>query len=332
MSFVKRLLQATTAALFIAAVLAACTAQDAPTPPRAPLSLSPIPMPTRAPTPTALPAAFWLEEVRLLALLQKHDDLDAAEAAWEEARRLAPADAAIQREGARLALRRGALDSAAERANAAVRLAPQDAEAWLLAGVIAQRLGDLETAQNALQMAESLEPALAGELFPTRWHLALQMSDNEALVMLAQSYLIIHPQDPLAAYYRAETLLASGHARPALELLILRMDTESPGILWYTLGRVYLALNEPTHAISCLETASAALSRGDSSLFLTSSDPTRDVSAALGRAYLAVRRCDDARRLLQVLATPYPDIAALVEEAQRCPLPAPTPTFAPWLP
>lgn len=313
--------------LVLAITLASCATQGAPTP--AALTTSPLPLPTRAPTPTALPVSFYLE-------LLKDATLADAEVAWEAAQRLAPEDAApqavIQREGARLALRQGALELAAERANAALRLDPQDAEAWLLAGVIAQRLGDLETAQAALHTAETLDPALAEDLFPARWRLALETGDKEALSQLAQSYLVTHFDAPDAAYYRAEALLATGYPQLALELLLLRMNTDSPGVLWYTLGRVYLALNQAQNAVIALETASALLSRGDQSLFLASSDPVRDVSLALGRAYLDLRRCDEALSLLRLLATPYPAAAELVEEAQRCPLPAPTPTFKPWMP
>jgi len=318
--------------LMLVMALVSCATQGTPTPTA--LTTSPLPLPTRAPMPTALPVSFYLEQLRLALL--KDDTLADAEAAWEAARQLAPEDAAtqaiVQREGARLALRQGTLELAAERANAALRLDPQDAEAWLLAGVIAQRLGDLETAQAALHTAETLNPALAEELFPARWRLALETDDKEALNQLAQSYLVTHFDAPDAAYYRAEALLATGYPQLALEILLLRMNTDSPGVLWYTLGRVYLALNQSQNAVIALETASALLSRGDQSLFLASSDPVRDVSLALGRAYLDLRRCDEALSLLRLLATPYPAAAELVEEAQRCPLPAPTPTFKPWMP
>lgn len=318
--------------LMLVMALVSCVTQGTPTPTA--LTTSPLPLPTPAPMPTALPVSFYLEQLRLALL--KDDTLADAEAAWEAARQLAPEDAAtqaiVQREGARLALRQGTLELAAERANAALRLDPQDAEAWLLAGVIAQRLGDLETAQAALHTAETLNPALAEELFPARWRLALETDDKEALNQLAQSYLVTHFDAPDAAYYRAEALLATGYPQLALEILLLRMNTDSPGVLWYTLGRVYLALNQSQNAVIALETASALLSRGDQSLFLASSDPVRDVSLALGRAYLDLRRCDEALSLLRLLATPYPAAAELVEEAQRCPLPAPTPTFKPWMP
>lgn len=313
-------------------VLGACTSQNAalPAAPFAP-SLSPLPLPTRIPTPTPLPPDFWLEQLQL-ALLQDDAHLPEAEIAWEAALRHAPDDGAVQRAGARLALRQGDIAAATERVNAALRLDPEDADAWLLAGVIAQRLGDPATMQEAFRTAETLDPTLAESLFLTRWRVALEMGDTDTLGQLAQFYTLTHLEDPLSAYFRAETLLAAGYPRTALELLILRMDSASPGVLWYTLGRIYLALDEPLNAIITLETANALLARGDSSLSLASDDPTRDVSTALGRAYLAVRRCDEARRLLLLLATPYPEIAPLVEEAQRCPPPAPTPTFAPWLP
>lgn len=327
----RRFLGSLLTLLLAVAVLIACnTSQSLPfgyiTPP-----VSPLPLPTRQPTPTAIPLEFWLERLQL-ALLQDEHYLPEAETAWEAALQLAPEAAVVYREGARLALRQRALEAAAERINRALQRDSQDAEAWLLAGVIAQQLGDLNTMQEAFHMAETLDPTLADALFPTRWHAALATGDGELLGRLAQQYLLRHLDHPYAAYYRAEALLATGYPQNALELLLLRMHSESPGVLWYTLGRVYLALEAPSHAITALEVANAALSRGDESLYLASDDPTRDVSLALGHAYLAAQRCDEAQRRLALLATPYPQAAALLEEAQRCPPPRPTPTFTPWLP
>ncbi len=317
--------------LLLVITLTACATQGVPIlAPVTPAS-SPLPMPTRAPTPVALSVENYLERLHL-ELLQSGDSFVGAETAWRNALQLAPDNASVHREGARLALRQDTLEVAAERANTALRLNPQDAEAWMLAAVIAQRLGNLETAQEALRTAETLNPSLSPDLFPTQWQIAIETEDKEALGRLAQSYLVSHIDDPYAIYYRAEALLAADHARLALELLLLRMNTDSPGLLWYTLGRVYLALGDSRNAVIALETASAAFSRRDESLYLASADPARDISLALGRAYLDVRRCADALSLLQLLATPYPEAATMVDEANRCPVPAPTPTFAPWLP
>jgi Flp pilus assembly protein TadD len=312
-------------------VLAGCATQVTPAPSLQNLTTSALPLPTRAPAPTALPAQFYLEQFRL-ELLQAGDDLSRAEALWNAALEIAPNDSEVQREGARLAWRQNALEVAAERANTALRLDPEDAEAWLLAGAIAEKLGDLETAQTALRTAETLKPALAESLFPTQWRIAIETGNKEALSQLAQSYLVTHFDDPYAVYYRAEALLATDYAPLALELLSLRMDTDSDAVLWYTLGRIYLAVGDPQNAIIALETASTLLARGDQSLVLASADPLRDVNLALGRAYLRVQRCEEALSLVQLLATPYPEAATLVQEAQQCTAPAPTPTFAPWMP
>lgn len=317
--------------LLLLMALAGCITQKPPVPAHPNFTTSPLPLPTRAPTPTPLSAEYYLEQFRL-ELLRAADDLTGAEALWNAALAIAPGNPEVQREGARLAWRQNALELAAERANTALRLDPQDAETWLLAGVIAEKLGDLETAQTALHTAETLNSALAESLFPTQWRIAIETANKEALNQLAQSYLVTHFDDPDAVYYRAEALLAAGYPRLALELLLLRMDTNSAAVLWYTLGRIYLAVDEPQNAIISLETAGTLLSRGDQSLFLASADPTRDVHLALGRAYLAVRRCDEALSLLQLLATPYPEAATLAQEAQQCAPLAPTPTFAPWMP
>ncbi|MGC9357024.1 MAG: tetratricopeptide repeat protein, partial [Anaerolineae bacterium] len=147
---------------------------------------------------------------------------------------------------------------------------------------------------------------------------------------LARAYLLIHPQDPLTLYYRTEALLATGYTEEAMNLLLMRMDEESSAVLWYTLARAYLEYGAEEEALIALETALRGHTRGDDTLLLASDDPLHDLSKLLGEIYLETGRCEEAVMRLELLVTPYPDLADLVEEAHRCPTPAPTVT--PWLP
>lgn len=285
------------------------------------------PLPTQAPTPTPLQADYFLERLKI-ALLS--GDYDEATRLWDIVSTRFPENSEVQREGARLALVQEDLDTAKARAWTAVHIAPKEAANWLIVGVVEQRRGAPKVAQQALEMAQSFDPELAPDLFAARWQAALASEDRDNLTALAQEYIMQNPQDPLSLYYRAESLLTSGAADSALDLLLLSMDQESPGVMWYVLGRVYMAKRADKHAVTALEVAAAAYARGDNSLLLASSDPFHDLNEALGLAYLRTRRCDKTKALLQLLVTPYPDLLPLVEEANRCP--QPTPTFTPWLP
>jgi predicted Zn-dependent protease len=110
----------------------------------------------------------------------------------------------------------------------------------------------------------------------------------------------------------------------------MRMDEDSPAVLWYTLARAYLDYGAEEEARVALETALRDLTRGDDTLLLASDDPLYELNRLLGEIYLETRRCEEAVERLEILVTPYPDLAPLVEEAQRCPTPVPTVT--PWLP
>jgi tetratricopeptide (TPR) repeat protein len=284
-------------------------------------------MPTRAPSPTPLPATLHLERLEPALLAGK---LDEAHFAWEQAVAVAPESAAVQLAGARVALARGNLDAAENRAWEAVGAEPRNAIAWSLLGSVARRQGRAELAAQALSMAQTFDPTLSPELFAGRWQTARELGDVNTLTALAQYYIMEHPDSPLTLYYRAEALLADGHPQMALDLLLLRMDGSSPAILWYTLGRAYLAVGAREEAIVALEAALTSFDRGDDSLLLATDEPTYAVNRALGRAYLDLGHCREAKALLQLLATPYPELIPLVEEAEGCP--EPTPTWTPWLP
>lgn len=318
------------AALISLVIIAGCSTGTrrhlpAPSQSRAGFATSPLPVPTRAPTATVLSAGFYIDQMRL-ALLRPEPDFISARVAWENAQKIAPNDPAVHREGARLALRQDDLQMAADRVNVALRFNPQDYESWLIAGTVAERLGDLVTAQEALRTAVVLNPDLENTLFTTRWRLALELDDKQALAELGQTYLVSHLDDSLAAYYRSEALLAAGYQELALELLLLRINADSPGVLWYTLSRIYFALESPQNAVTALEIAFALWSRGDPSFFAASSDPTLALSLSLGRAYVDTQRCAEAQAVLNTLATPYPEAAKLLEEAQQCTGVTPTPT------
>ena len=287
------------------------------------------PMPTRAPTATPVgpEAALAQAQVALIG-----GDLVSAQRWWAEAHRRAPEDGAVLLEGARLALRRGDLATAERRAWAAMRALPEDGRVWALLGEIANRRGESKAAADFWAVAQSLDPALRDELFTARWVAARRAHDSEALRELAQQRMIEHPDDPLLLYYRAEALLQMQSPRTAIDLLLLGMEGKEhrEAVLWYTLGRAYLALNAPASARIALDQALIAFRRGDTSLYLATDEPERDINEAIARAYILSRRCDLAAERLAYLVTPYPELAPLWEKARTCPTPTPTPT--PWLP
>ncbi len=287
------------------------------------------PLPTRYPTPTPTsPAGGLLDQMRLSLL---RGESEAAAFAWEQARAVSPDNPTVLREGARLALLNGELELAAERAWEAVTQQPDDSLAWVILSLILQAQGEPLLAQQTLAVAQSLDPQLQETLFNTRWQMARQAGDVATLELLARSYTLAHPGDPLALYYRAEALLALDQVETALELLLMRMqDGDAPAVLWYTLGRAYLRLGATEEAAISLEVAQDLVAQGDLSLTLASDAPASALSLALGEAYLAARRCAEAEPLLRQLTTPYPHLGPLVEAAIICQ--TPTPTWTPWIP
>lgn len=285
------------------------------------------PLPTRAPTATPVPVTAILEKMRP-ALLGAHPE--AAVPIWEEAKAREPNAPVVMREGARLALALGDIKTAEQRAWDAVIADPEDALTWALLGAIQQRQGESSLAQQAFSHAESLSPTLATEMFPAQWLAALDAEDADRLTQLAQTYIAQHPEDPLTTYYRAESLLASGHHHAALDLLLLSVRTDAPAVLWYTLGRTYLIMGAEAEAAIALETALRAHNRGDTTLSAATRDPVYTLYHALGRAYVGSGQCEEAIQHLTLPATPYPDLQPLLEEAETCP--QPTPTVTPWLP
>ncbi len=309
------------------ALLAVSLYLPAPSPAASPLLWGP--MPTRAPTatPRGADAALAQAQVALIG-----GDLKAAQCWWEEAVRRAPDDGAVLLEGARLALRRGDLEAAERLGWGALRAKPEDGRVWALLGEIANRRGEAKAAADFWAVAQSLDPTLRDDLFTARWIAARRAGDIGALRDLAQQRIIEHPDDPLLLYYRAEALLQMQSPRIAVDLLLLGMEGEEhrEAVLWYTLGRAYLALNAPASARIALDQALIAFRRGDTSLYLATDEPERDINGAIARAYILSRRCDLAAERLAYLVTPYPELSPLWERARACPTPTPTPT--PWLP
>ena len=311
------------ALLLIAIAVAACGAPDPPPQP----TMSWLPMPTQVPSPTPQPLEQLLAAMRP-ALLS--GELELAYTAWEKAAARAPEDSRVLRERARLALAQGDAERAEEYSWKAIAAKSDDAEAWAMLGVSQQRQGKSQLSQQSFAQAQALAPELAPRFFADRWLAARRADDVEELTKLAQLQLMRQPQDPLLPYYRAEALLAANYTYPALDLLIINVQGDSPALLWYTLGRAYLQARTGSKASIALEAAQVAYTRGDNSILLASDDPQHDLNAALGRAYLSSGECEKAISLLTLLATTYPDFQPLIAEAEQCP--TPTPTSTPWLP
>ncbi|MEJ5308672.1 MAG: hypothetical protein WHX52_02790 [Anaerolineae bacterium] len=292
-----------------------------------------VPIPTETPIPTPTPEANNPLQIMRLALV--HDAFEVAEVAWEEAKRVTPEDSPhrgrVMREGARLALLRGDIDTAEARAWDAVRVSAQEAETWALVGVILARQGEPQVAEAALHMAETLDPGLSPDVFADRWRAARQAGDGNMMTALAQTYSSHEPENPLGFYYRAAAMLASRESEPALyHLLIqLRAEPDSAAVLWYALGEAYLAEHAYNEALIVFAVAEERFKAGDLSLYLASDDPLRDLNINRGRALLGLsdpQQCAQAETLLARWKAP----ADIIERARLCQ--TPTPTLTPWIP
>ncbi len=341
----SRLLWASLALFGIAIVLLVLPSflEERPALPEEVAPLQPTPpwgtFPTRVPSPTATlaptptPAAYSPLGVMRAAL--QYDRPEVAEVAWEEARRVTPEDSPLRghvmREGARLALLRGDLDTAEARAWDAVRVAAQEAETWALLGVILARQGESAVAEQAMRIAESLDPGLAPDVFADRWRAARQSRNGETMLMLAQTFSSREPENPLGFYYRAAALLASGEIEAAFRhiLILLRSEPDSAAVFWYTLGETYLAKKAYQEALTVFAVAESRFAAGDQSLYLASDEPLYDLNVRRAEALLGLRspqQCAKAESILLEWNAP----AELIARARVCQ--TPTPTLTPWIP
>lgn len=288
--------------------------------------------PTRAHSPTPTSAVTPLLQALHHALLR--GDHAAAQAAWEQARPLAPAGSAeygpVMQAGARLALAQDDLEAAERRAWAALEAAPQ-AATWGLLGTVLMRQGESKAAAQALAVAQALDPALAPALFSDRWIAARRAGDTASMAMLAQTYTDQHPDAALGFYFRSAVLLAIGDTAGALDRLIpvLHAEPEAPAVLWFTLGKTYLARGAYTETLTALDVAGLRLARGDASLTLASDAPVQELGLLRAQAYLGLytpRRCAEAEPLLRRWGAP----AEAISRSLRCQ--TPTPTWTPWIP
>lgn len=290
------------------------------------------PMPTRAVTESSAPLDLPPLHQALL-----RGDVEEAERLWQAypEEKLA-SDATAMTLGARLALQEGNLEQAEERVWKAIGLAPEDAQTWALAGVVLQRGGRSDLALQTFAVAKALDTSLGTLTFADRWQAALVAHKPTALAELAEELAASEPDHRLLAYYRAEALLALHDTIGAIDVLVpcLAAEPTAPALLWYTLGRAYLAHGSYWEAATALESAALRVAQGDQSLTLVSADPIADLNVNLGRAYLETGRCAEAeaifRRLQDASVALTDTFELLVNRAVVCQ--TPTPTLTPWIP
>lgn len=281
------------------------------------------PSPTVTPPPDVLPLHT--------ALLQ--GDLGNAAELWTELLTASPEPSGdVYKAGARLAMMQGRLNIAAERAWHAIGAEPTDAEAWSLLGVVLRIDDQSRMAEQALSIADALDPALGPDLFGDRWHVALTGGSAVKLAELAGDYQLRHPDSVWLPYYQAEALMAAGEPLDAIDLLVpvLSQAPASPALLWYALGRAYLARGGYLEAATAFEAAAARTYQGDTSMAMISRDPLRDLNTSLAQSYLGSERCREAEMIFRRLQDADPSLAGMVEAAVICQ--TPTPTLTPWIP
>lgn len=307
---------------------------------RPPVRPSPTwaPMPTRA-RATSPPESSDTQALHDLRFALLRRDLEDALRVWEENSPPSPPyRSGWYQSGARLFLALGQSDRAETLIWNAIVLAPSTMDSWMLLHLISKNRQDWQTAEYALEVALSLEPRRADDLFWDRWLLAVETEDVGHMAALAESFALRHPEDPLQAYLSAKVLLASGMAFEAANRLIdaLERDPNGPVLLWYTLGEAYLKLGAYSEARSVLEIATKRFYEGDETA--TSLEPPflDTLNFRLARAYLGSGECANAEAVFRRLADSETSergvsrFDAWVQQAVRCQ--TPTPTLTPWIP
>lgn len=301
--------------------------------------ISPDPVPRRSPTWASLPLRVSESEgdgevdYRPFYRALLRDQIEEADRLLTELWETVPEESGeLHMAGARLALAQGDLDRAADRARDAISRTPDDGLAWSLLGIILSRAGEPKQAEQALAMAGSLDPSLAPEVLPSRWQAAVASRDAAVVVALAEDFGERHPGSIFVPYYRAEALLMTGAPSDAITLLVsvLTEEPDAPALLWYTLGRAYLARGGYIEAATSLEAAAYRIARGDTSLELISARPVGDLNAHLGQAYLQTARCAEAEMIFRRLEADQAGFSGMVDAAVTCQ--TPTPTLTPWIP
>lgn len=136
-------------------------------------------LPAHSPVP-------WVELGHACELAHSYEE---ALAAYDEAARLAPADALGPKRGGSRAARWGELDLAEPRLEEAARRAPRDAEIWHTLGLVRLGLGKLEAARQAYATGLIADPeALENRLGLATAALRLQQPD----VALEQYEALLH--------------------------------------------------------------------------------------------------------------------------------------------
>ena len=287
--------------------------------------------PTRAQYgPSSAQADEYDDLIRLAILRQEYDT---AYSIISEAEELFPEDVRIWQHKTRLAYAQNNYDEAEMLIWDVIGLDPTNAINWAFAETIFSHNGKPEIADQALSIALDLNPDLASHLFQERWQLAVHNKDNEKLTELADEHYLLHADDPLAEYYLAEALRSSGQDSIALYLLVGRLaeETQSPAVLWFTLGQTYLDIGSYKESATALEHAQDLFNAGDTSMLLAAKEPANIILDNLAKAYLGTQRCLSAEVLFRRLAaeTGAAEYSSWIKKAVTCQTPTPTPTH--WM-
>ncbi len=314
-------------------VLAGCAAPTA-----APAAVTPSPTPTSAPvsvvppaSPTAIPLTAQAAYEQGVAR-QSAGDATGARAAFDQALALDPTFAPAYVARGALYLAAGSPRNALADAQSALVADPQSSAAYALLGEVLRRgFADPLQALEAYERAVELDPALAELLFPARWRAATAAGQAARLLELAGEYAGGHAEDPLAAAYRGQALIAAGAPGTAVDELVAVLTEGGPAALWFTLGQAYAAQDAWAEARVCYEQAWALMESGDRTPGLLSETPTADLWAGLGQAYLYTGDCAAALEALEraLAEEERPDRHTLIGQAMVCLLPTPTPLPTP---
>ena len=207
------------------------------------------------PTP---PSAFQANYTRGLNALAK-GELDAAEAAFREAQRLKPRNAAVYFQLAQIHAQRRQFREAIINYRQAITLDPHEIQSYFRLAVLDAQLQRFYDAQQTLKELLRIRPAYA-DAYLLLGRVAQEQGDHGLAERHLRHYLKLRPSDPEGLWQLGVTLLAEEKLKEAESLLKRALEKNSNlGAAHYNLGVLYSRQGEDLQAKPHLEAATRLL-------------------------------------------------------------------------
>ncbi len=202
----------------------------------------------------AAPDSYQQSLQRGQAALQA-GELEAAEAAFQQARNLQPARAAVYYSLGEVLSRRERPGEAIANFRRAIELAPHDPQPYLRLAALEAQLKRFHDAEQVLRLLLRLRPRSA-EAYLLLGRIAKEQEDNALAEKHLRRYVNLRPRDPVGLGELGIVLLTDEKSREG-EALLKRALAIDPGLglVHYNLGLLYVLRGENEKGRSYLESA-----------------------------------------------------------------------------